>query len=35
MGCLFWPELALSVGSGIRVGECVVPEEGLLAGVEF
>ena len=35
MGCLFWPEVAQSVGSGIRAGDCVGPEEGLLAGVEF
>lgn len=35
VGCLFWAELALSVGSGIRFGDCVGPEEGLAAGVEF
>lgn len=35
MGCLFGPVVALSVGSGFRVGGCVGPEEGLMAGTEF
>lgn len=35
IGCLFWTDLALSVGSGIRVGDCVGPEEGIAEAVEF
>lgn len=34
-GCLFWPELALSVGSGIKVGDCVGPKVEVTARVEF
>lgn len=29
-GCLFWPDFAVSVGSGIRVGGCVGPEEAVM-----
>lgn len=35
IGCLFWPELSLSVGSGNKVGGCAVPENRVAAGVEF
>lgn len=33
--CLFWPMLALSVGSGCKLRGCVRAGEGLMAGAKF